>query len=113
MIVMYAEGVRKNRISLEKFVDLTATAPARQFGLFPTKGAIVSGADADIVVLDPEGTTTISAQTQNQRMDYTPYEGWTLPGAIEAVYSRGDEVARGGKYVGRSGRGRFVARSML
>jgi dihydropyrimidinase len=65
------------------------------------------------VVLDPDGTTTISAQTQNQRMDYTPYEGWTLPGAIEAVYSRGDEVARGGKYVGRSGRGRFVARSML
>jgi dihydropyrimidinase len=113
MIVMYAEGVRKNRISLEKFVDLTATAPARQFGLFPTKGAIVSGADADIVVLDPDGTTTISAQTQNQRMDYTPYEGWTLPGAIEAVYSRGDEVARGGKYVGRSARGRFVARSML
>ena len=113
MIVMYAEGVRKNQISLEKFVDLTATAPARQFGLFPTKGAIVSGADADIVVLDPNGTTTISAQTQNQRMDYTPYEGWTLPGAIEAVYSRGEEVARGGKYVGAGGRGRFLARSTL
>ncbi|GAA3055935.1 dihydropyrimidinase [Pseudonocardia yunnanensis] len=113
MIVMYAEGVRKNQISLEKFVDLTATAPARQFGLFPTKGAIVSGADADIVVLDPNGTTTISAQTQNQRMDYTPYEGWTLPGAIEAVYSRGDEVVRSGKYVGAGGRGRFLARSTL
>jgi dihydropyrimidinase len=113
MIVMYAEGVRKNQISLEKFVDLTATAPARQFGLFPTKGAIVSGADADIVVLDPNGTTTISAQTQNQRMDYTPYEGWTLPGAIEAVYSRGDEVVRSGKYVGVGGRGRFLARSTL
>jgi dihydropyrimidinase len=113
MIVMYAEGVRSNRISLEKFVDLTATAPARQFGLFPTKGAIVSGADADIVVLDPNGTTTISAQTQNQRMDYTPYEGWTLPGALEAVYSRGEEVARGGRYVGVGGRGRFLARSTL
>jgi dihydropyrimidinase len=113
MIVMYAEGVRKNQISLEKFVDLTATAPARQFGLFPTKGAIVSGADADIVVLDPNGTTTISAQTQNQRMDYTPYEGWTLPGALEAVYSRGEVVARDGKYVGAGGRGRFLARSTL
>jgi dihydropyrimidinase len=113
MIVMYAEGVRKNQISLEKFVDLTATAPARQFGLFPNKGAIVSGADADIVVLDPNGTTTISAQTQNQRMDYTPYEGWTLPGAMEAVYSRGEVVARGGKYVGAGGRGRFLARSTL
>lgn len=113
MLVMYAEGVRKNQISLEKFVDLTATAPARQFGLFPTKGAIVSGSDADIVVLDPNGTTTISAQTQNQRTDYTPYEGWTLPGALEAVYSRGEEVARGGKYVGAGGRGRFLARSSL
>ncbi|WP_248962057.1 dihydropyrimidinase [Sphaerisporangium perillae] len=112
-IVMYAEGVQKGRISLEKFVDLIATAPARQFGLFPSKGAIVSGADADIVILDPNGTTTISAQTQNQRMDYTPYEGWTLPGAIDAVYARGELVARGGKYIGSEGRGRFLARSTL
>ena len=108
-IVMYAEGVRQGRLTEEKFVDLIATAPARQFGL-PTKGAIAPGADADIVVLDPEGTTTISAETQNQRMDYTPYEGWTLPGAIEAVYSRGDLVAQDGKYVGADGRGRFIAR---
>lgn len=109
-IVMYAEGVRQGRISLEKFVDLVASAPARQFGL-PTKGFIAAGADADLVVLDPAGTTTISAATQNQRMDYTPYEGWTLPGAIEAVYSRGDLVARDGKYVGAEGRGRFLARA--
>jgi dihydropyrimidinase len=112
-IVMYAEGVRQGRISLEKFVDLTATAPARQFGLSPAKGTIASGADADIVVLDPDGTTTISADTQNQRMDYTPYEGRTLPGAIEAVYARGELVARNGKYVGVEGRGRFLARSTL
>lgn len=111
LIVMYAEGVRRGRISLEKFVDLTATAPARQFGLFPSKGAIVAGADADIVVLDPDGSTTISAQTQHQRMDYTPYEGWTLPGAIEAVYARGTQVAGNGSYLGGAGRGRFLARS--
>ncbi|MBB4683844.1 dihydropyrimidinase [Amycolatopsis jiangsuensis] len=109
-IVMYAEGVRAGRISLEKFVDLVAGAPARQFGL-PSKGAITTGADADIVVLDPEGTTTITAETQNQRMDYTPYEGWTLPGAIESVYSRGELIARDGRYVGVAGRGRFLART--
>ncbi|GAA1878081.1 dihydropyrimidinase [Pseudonocardia ailaonensis] len=108
-IVLYAQGVREGRLSLEKFVDLVATAPARQFGL-AGKGAIVPGADADIVVLDPDGTTTISAATQNQRMDYTPYEGWELPGVIEAVYSRGDLVARAGRYVGAEGRGRFLAR---
>ncbi|WP_033296345.1 dihydropyrimidinase [Amycolatopsis jejuensis] len=112
-IVMYAEGVRKGRISLEKFVDLTATAPARQFGLSPAKGAIVQGADADIVVLDPEGSTTISAETQNQRMDYTPYEGWKLPGLIENVYARGELVSESGKYVGAEGRGRFLERSAL
>ncbi|MGV9351549.1 dihydropyrimidinase [Streptomyces spiralis] len=112
-IVMYAEGVRRGRISLEKFVDLTATAPARQFGMFPTKGAIAHGADADIVVLDPDSWTTISAKTQNQRMDYTPYEGWKLPGAIEKVYARGELVARNGKYIGTEGRGRFLERSSL
>ncbi|WP_028935777.1 dihydropyrimidinase [Pseudonocardia spinosispora] len=109
-IVMYAEGVRQGRLSPEKFVDLVATAPARQFGL-PGKGSITPGADADIVVLDPDGTTTISAATQNQNMDYTPYEGWTLPGAIDAVYARGDLVARNGRFVGAEGRGRFIART--
>lgn len=109
MLVMYAEGVAKHRISLEKYVDLTSTSPARQFGL-ASKGAIAPGFDADLVVLDPAGTTTISAATQNQRMDYTLYEGWKLPGSIEAVYSRGDLVARSGRFVGASGRGRFLAR---
>ncbi len=113
LIVMYGEGVRKGRLTLEKFVDLTAAAPARQFGLTPRKGAIEPGADGDIVVLDPEGTTTISAATQNQRMDYTPYEGWKLPGSIAAVYSRGDLVARAGTYVGSAGRGQFLKRSTL
>lgn len=113
MIVMYAEGVRSGRLSLEKYVDLVATAPARQFGLAPRKGVIAPGADADIVVLDPEGTTTISAATQVQRMDYTPYEGWVLPGSFDAVYSRGELVARQGQYVGAEGRGQFLARAAM
>jgi dihydropyrimidinase len=106
---MYSEGVVQGRISLEKYVDLTSTAPARQFGL-PTKGAIAPGFDADIVVFDPNGSTTISAATQNQKMDYTLYEGWTVPGSMTAVYSRGDLVAREGQYIGAEGRGRFLAR---
>lgn len=110
MLVMYGEGVAKGRISLEKYVDLTSTAPARQFGL-PTKGAIAPGFDADIVVFDPQASTTISAADQNQNMDYTLYEGWTVPGSMAAVYSRGDLLARGGKYVGPKGRGRFLARA--
>ncbi|GAA1712849.1 dihydropyrimidinase [Kribbella yunnanensis] len=111
MIVMYAEGVRKGRLTLEKFVDLTAAAPARQFGMAPRKGSIETGADGDIVVLDPDGTTVISAATQNQRMDYTPYEGWELPGSIDAVYSRGELVAKAGTYVGSQGRGQFLRRA--
>ncbi|MEO6827315.1 MAG: dihydropyrimidinase [Microbacteriaceae bacterium] len=113
MSMIYGEGVRQDRISLEKFVDLTSTAPAKQFGLFPKKGAIAPGSDADIVVFDPNGETTISAATQNQAMDYTPYEGWTLPGAIAAVYSRGDLVAEYGTFVGAAGRGQFVKRATL
>jgi dihydropyrimidinase len=110
MLVVYGEGVAQGRISLEKYVDLTSTTPARQFGL-AGKGAIAPGFDADLVVLDPGGSTTISAATQNQRMDYTLYEGWTVPGSIAAVYSRGELVARDGTYVGAPGRGRFVARN--
>jgi len=113
LIVMYAEGVRGGRLTLEKFVDLTATAPARQFGLGGRKGTIEVGSDGDIVVLNPEGTTRVSAATQNQRMDYTPYEGWELPGAIDAVYSRGDLVAQAGKFVGAEGRGQFLKRSTV
>lgn len=113
MLVMYANGVATGRISMEKFVDLTSTAPARQFGLFPTKGQIAPGADADIVVLDSAGHTQISSETQNQRMDYTPYEGWEVPATISAVYSRGELVAEQGRYVGATGRGRFLERSTL
>ncbi|WP_308466256.1 dihydropyrimidinase [Rathayibacter soli] len=111
--VVYGEGVSQNRITLEKFVELTSTAPARQFGLYPKKGVIAPGSDADIVVFDPKGRTAISAATQNQRMDYTPYEGWDLPGAIAAVYSRGDLIAEYGKYVGAAGRGQFLKRATL
>ena len=111
LLLMYSEGVHENRISLEKFVDLTSAAPARQFGLFPTKGTISAGSDADIVIFNPNGTTTISSQSQKQRVDYTPYEGRTVHGSIEVVYLRGKVVARDGQFVGKESRGRFLVRS--
>lgn len=113
MSVIYGKGVAEGRISLEKFVSMTSTMPAKQFGLFPRKGHIAPGADADILVLDPKGTTRIKAETQNQAVDYTPYEGWTLPGALTSVYSRGELVAKNGGFVGSQGRGEFLKRSSL
>ena len=85
MPLLYGHGVRDGRLSLELFVDLVATAPAKFFGLFPRKGTIQVGSDADIVVLDPNGETHINAASQHQKLDYTPYEGWTIPGRIERV----------------------------
>ena len=113
MPLMYGEGVRAGRLTVEQFVGLTATTPAKSFGLFPRKGTLTIGADADVVVLDPSGTTTISAGTQHQRLDYTPWEGWTTPGRIERVYSRGDLVCRDGSFVGRAGHGRYLPRSRV
>jgi dihydropyrimidinase len=113
MSVMYGRGVAEGRITLEKFVDVTSTAPAKQFGLFPKKGSVTPGSDADIIVLDPNGETAISAATQTQAVDYSLYEGWKLPGRIDAVYSRGELIASNGKYVGREGRGNFLARASL
>jgi dihydropyrimidinase len=111
MVVVYGKGVAEGRITIERFVDLTSTTPAQQFGLFPRKGHIGVGADADIVVFDENGTTNISADTQFQNMDYTLYEGWSLPGQIKQVYSRGKLVADGGKFVGRAGDGEYLHRS--
>lgn len=113
MSVVYGRGVAEGRLSLQKFVELTSTFPAKQFGLYPRKGHLGVGADADVVVLDPSGTTTISAETQHQNMDYTLYEGWSLPGAITQVYSRGELIADHGRFVGTVGRGEYLHRSSL
>jgi dihydropyrimidinase len=111
MALLYDAGVAGGRLSLERFVDVTAAAPARIFGLAPRKGAIAEGADADIVVFDPAGTTTISAATHHMRVDYNPYEGRTLRGAIDVVLARGEVVVSGNRYVGAPGRGRFLKRA--
>ncbi|MFE2614780.1 dihydropyrimidinase [Micromonospora chalcea] len=108
--LLYGHGVRPGRLSLSRFVEVACTEPARRFGLYPTKGVIRRGADADLVVLDPEAASVVLARTMTQNCDYTPFERWHVPGRIEAVYLRGELIAQRGRFVGRQDAGRFLAR---
>src|SRR5256885_13994607 len=111
MSLVYDGGVRAGRISLNRFVELTSTSPAKIFGLFPRKGTIAPGADADIVVFDANKEQTISAKTLHMKVDYNPYEGRQVTGAADTVLSRGRAVIADGKFVGRKGGGSFLKRS--
>jgi dihydropyrimidinase len=110
MLLVY-QAVVHNRLTLERFVDVTATTPARVFGLGPVKGTVEPGADADLVVLDPAGQTTVSAASHHMRVDYTPYEGMVLAGAIRTVLARGTILLHGGKFSATPGRGRYLPRA--
>ncbi len=111
MMLLWDGGVNGGRISPNRFVELTATAPAKIFGLFPKKGTIAPGSDADVVVFDPKKKVTLSAKTLHQRVDYTPYEGITVTGAPDAVVSRGEVLVAKGTASIRAGRGAFLRRS--
>lgn len=108
--LIYNGGVAENRISLNRFVELTSTAAAKMFGLFPKKGTIAVGSDADIVIFDPEKQQTISASTHHMNVDYSAYEGKTITGVVETVLSRGRVVIENGEYVGKAGDGQFLKR---
>jgi dihydropyrimidinase len=110
MSLVYDGGVRAGHLSLNRFVELTSTSPAKIFGLYPRKGTIAPGADADIVVFDPERRVTLSATTLHMRVDYSPYEGREVVGAADVVLSRGQIVVEGGRFVGRPGAGTFIRR---
>lgn len=110
MLLMY-QAACEGRLSLERVVEVTATAPARLFGLSPRKGTIEEGADADLLLLDPSASTVVSASRHHMRVDYNPYEGRRLAGGIEMVLSRGEVIVTGGRFVGQSGRGRFLPRA--
>ena len=97
-------------ISLNRFVELIATAPAKMFGLHPTKGTIAAGADADIVVFDPNKERVISSETHHMRVDYNCYEGRHVKGSPEVVLQRGNVLVEGGEFFGRPGDGRFLER---
>src|SRR5712691_8216934 len=111
MSLVYDGGVRPRRISLNRFVELTSTSPAKIFGLFPRKGTIAPGSDADIVVFDPEKKVRLSAKTLHMKVDYNPYEGREVTGATDTVISRGRVIIDKGKFVGRAGSGSFIKRA--
>ena len=104
------EGVRQGRISLNRFVEITSTAPAKIFGLYPEKGTIAVGSDADIVIWDPEKRFTLDKENLHMKVDYAAYPGKTVIGAPKTVLSRGEVIVDGTKFLGRKGRGRFVRR---
>ncbi|HEX5903092.1 MAG TPA: dihydropyrimidinase [Actinomycetota bacterium] len=107
------EGVGNGHIGLNRFVEVVATAPAKMFGLYPRKGTIAPGSDADIVVFDPNAEREISASTHHMNVDYSPYEGRKVRGLPEVVLQRGNVLVRDGQFHGRSGDGRFQPRSRI
>jgi dihydropyrimidinase len=108
--LLYTHGVKTGRIDLHTFVNVASTQVAKLFGLFPRKGAIQPGADADLVVFDPEYRGRISVKTQSMNVDYSAFEGWEIAGRPETVTVRGQVAVRGGKFVGKIGRGEFLRR---
>ncbi len=110
--LLYSEGVARGRITLERMVELVATAPARRFGL-ATKGALEVGRDGDIVLFDPAARSTIRAAELHHSSDYTPYEGLDVEGEVRDVFVRGGAVIRDRTFVGRRGFGRFMERGPI
>jgi dihydropyrimidinase len=110
MNLIYNGGVVENRISLNRFVELTSTAAAKMFGLFPKKGTIAVGSDADIVIFDPEKEHTFGVEAEHMNVDYSSYEGWKMRGKVETVLSRGRVVIENGEYKGKAGDGQFLKR---
>ena len=111
MSLVFDGGVRTGRIPLNRFVELTSTSPAKIFGLFPRKGTIAPGSDADIVIFDPQKTQKLSASTLHMKVDYNPYEGREVTGVTETVLSRGKVIIEDGRFVGRPGNGSFLKRA--
>ena len=108
--LLYHHGVNLGRLSLNRFVELVATTPAKLFGLYPRKGTLAPGSDADIVIWDPQADHTISASTHHMRVDYSMFEGFKVKGNAKMVMSRGDVLVENGRYSSRPGRGQFLKR---
>ena len=111
MSLVFDGGVRTGKIGLNRFVELTSTSPAKIFGLFPRKGTVAPGSDADLVVFDPNKKQKLSAKTLHMKVDYNPYEGREVTGAAEIVLSRGKVIVEKGRFVGKAGAGSFLKRS--
>lgn len=108
--LLFSEGVSKGRISLTRFVEIMATNPAKLVGLYPRKGTLAVGSDADIMILDPEKEFTIRQDTLHSKTDYTPYEGWKVKGYPITTISRGTVLVQDGEVVVEAGHGQFLKR---
>lgn len=108
----YSRGVLPARITLHDLVRVASTNVAKRFGLYPRKGVIEPGADADLVIFDPAHRRVISAATHSMAVDYSAFEGWEVEGRVETVLMRGEVAVRSGKFVGTIGRGQFLARQL-
>jgi dihydropyrimidinase len=113
MELLFSEGVNKGKISLNKFVEITATNPAKIFGMYPRKGNLAPGADADIVIFDPHEEHTISAKSHHMNVDYSAYEGWPVKGKTEKVFLRGKLAIDNGEVKIKKGYGQFVKRNKV
>ena len=113
MSLLWDAGVRSKRIDINRYVQITSTAAAKIFGLYPKKGTIAPGSDADLVVLDPEREIRWSAKSHHMRVDYNPYEGRTTRGAPSHVFSRGNLIVENDKWLGKAGAGQFIKRGPL
>ena len=107
--LLFSEGVGKRHLSLQQFVKVCASDPARLFGLYPRKGTIAVGSDADLVIYDPEREVVLSYKTLHQRVDYCPFEGRTVHGYPRLVLLRGQVIVEDGNFVGQVGQGQFIA----
>jgi dihydropyrimidinase len=112
LTILYTEGVRKDRISLPRLVSLTAANPSRLFGMFPQKGSLAPGSDADIVLFDPEVKWTMSADALHMNTDFCPFEGREVFGKPKTVLSRGEVVVRDYELVGTPKHGRRIIRKL-
>lgn len=109
--LLFEYGVNRKRITLNRWVEVTSTTPAKMFGMYPRKGTIAVGSDADIVIWDPNLEHVISAKTHHMRVDYSMFEGFGVKGNVDTVFSRGEIIVQKNTWLGKAGRGRFIKRA--
>jgi dihydropyrimidinase len=111
-MLLFSEGFMKGRLTLPEVVKYSSSNPCRMFGLYPEKGSLQPGTDADLVIIDPDKVTEINRDYIRGASDYSCYEGMKMQGRIERVFLRGNEIVRGGEFLGKRGDGKYLRRGL-